>query len=288
MPNIVWSRLLLRPSRLDPVKLGVPAVRKRVYILMVERSVLPHGISDTALKELAAEVHGAVICKPTIALKDLLFPNTHTLVKQHLQKSMKVSARCSCSKCKGKVSKGASADLTKKPGREVCCGWRSKHWNFMKQKSMDPTKVLKRMDGLPIVPGLVAPRARHVAAIMLEQNPNHKVINVSQSVGRNSGHSKNLMTLTPHGIYYLPSEHRCLLAEEAMAVMGYPIHRCDISTNTTAELMSIAGNGMHIRAMAAAMVITLALVDKVKFANRLKSVNKKLQNSTMGKKRNME
>jgi len=147
----------------------------------------------------------------------------------------------------------------------------------MMAKKLCPKKVAKIARGIS-APTLRTIRPKHVVAIKIAEGEKHgqdvEATNASQSVSFSSASDGKLPCITPNAMYYLKSLTRTILSEESMVLMGYPLPDLDIGANSERELAHMAGNGMAVRTIAAAMIIALALLDKSKFEAHLEAQNK--------------
>ncbi len=263
-------------QELNPSTLGTPVNRGRLYIIMWSRDVLPD-IDAEAVEEKAALVRKA-LQQPSehLHFESLLFPNAHPLVQEHLGADQALSKLpCMCKGCKGKTSKGAWASLGGKPTNKNGCQWRVKPWRFMEEEGLSPAHIMEIAEALPLTSGLLRPRPRHIAAILMglnerkDESERTTVFDVSQSLSRNNAQTTAMPCITPNGVFYLAGRGRVLLPEEKMVMMGFPINACDCGCNTPSELSSIAGNAMHARAMGAALVIAFCVVDRQKMRDHV-------------------
>jgi hypothetical protein len=188
----------------------------------------------------------------------------------------KVCDKCACTGCRGKKARGSNAPLDSKPGVLVKCKWRHSHWRAMMEENLDVMSIATEYKH--IVCG--TPRQRHLLAITCAvsaarvqcgQQP-IKVVNIAQSVGRCSATYKNhVPVITPQGRFFMMDHRRSLAAEELLLLMGLPLDTVDLGANTPAEVASMAGNAMHSRAVGAAIVAALTIVNRVKFEAAISS-----------------
>jgi hypothetical protein len=169
------------------------------------------------------------------------------------------------------------------PTSRCKCGWRHAHWHFMAKRKVSPAAVAIEMTHVPKRRGLSTPRARHVFAFIKVLNkirkkkgmPTFQVVNTSQSIDRCSPKAVGLPTLTPGGQFVMVDTARVLTPAECLLLMGFPLKTVDLGANSDREVAHLAGNAMHVKAIAAALAIALTLVNKQKFKRETKHATKK-------------
>ena len=162
------------------------------------------------------------------------------------------SALCRCSGCKGEDEHGALADVRQKPGQDVLCKWCHKHWAYMQKHGLDPEQVAsfyqQRLPKGHRMPHL-SPRAQHVLDISVYKQPLVRLVDLSQSVDRAASSTGPAMgCITPGGAFFSVKANRLLTPGEKMIMKSLPIHLMDMGCNTGAEVESMAGNAMHVKA----------------------------------------
>ena len=173
---------------------------------------------------------------------------------------------CSCPQCDGEESKGADAAVDLQPGRHVKCKWRLAHWRFIKKRKLDAKQIA--VEYKKITCG--TPRQRHVLATMHVLSAARvkcgklpaKIINISQSIDRCSTSKDRVPVLTPQGKFFLMKQRRTLAAEEMLMLMNFPLDDIDLGGNSSTEVASLAGNAMHCRAVAAALLAAALLATR--------------------------
>jgi hypothetical protein len=153
----------------------------------------------------------------------------------------------------------------------------------MAKRKVSPAAVAIEMTHVPKRRGLSTPRARHVFAFIKVLNkirkkkgmPTFQVVNTSQSIDRCSPKAVGLPTLTPGGQFVMVDTARVLTPAECLLLMGFPLKTVDLGANSDREVAHLAGNAMHVKAIAAALAIALTLVNKQKFKRETKHATKK-------------
>ena len=212
------------------------------------------------------------------ALEELLFNATQLQDCAEVRSTW--SDACSCASCKGAVVKNLDVPSNKK------CKWQRAHFSFMKRHELCQRSVASRYNSLVIG----TPRKRHLIAIVLERNKNLSkqgrrqitLVNMSQSINRCTMSTKDhLMVLTPGGQYYHVALNRILAAEEAFLLMGFDMAHLDVGSLSAGEIASLAGNAMHVRMIAVAMLVGFSIVDMTKFSAIVAKKNSQTQRSKL-------
>ena len=205
-------------------------------------------------------------------------PQSETLLFRDKDDVKRWHEECHCNGCKGLPDQGATWNLEKKPTSQVKCRWRHAHWHFMADHAISPSDVVKEFRSIPKNTGLSAPRARHIFACHRVINkvrktkgmPCYKIPNASQSIHRCSARVDGVPTLTPGGVYVTLDNCRILTPEDRLLLMGFPLATIDLGANTQCEIQQLAGNAMHVRSVAAAILMGLFLMKRIDFKDEVK------------------
>ena len=185
---------------LDPAKLGFPASKQRLYIIMIRNDVKVEqgciGI-DVALQRLK--------CTPEVAVSSMLFPHP-PMAKKRKRHEQDGEANC--------VDRRVLNDLSRKPTKALVRkygGWLETHWAFIQDPGLDQTECAAGMVAASDLPL----HAKHIVgswrSFFAKKGEPLEVINVSQSIHRAGGSNKDLMPcVTPSGAFWVEQAQRVI------------------------------------------------------------------------------
>ncbi len=231
---------------MNPALLGEPQSRPRVYFLCVREDVALGNkpVLEAVAKEMLAALHET---SPRPCSSQLL-PNHHPLV----------------------VAAARSHPKPRAPGGTK---WRS--------QALDARTVAKLSRGRPpLVAGVTAvPSASDMGlsaprecctwnTIRQHMQPGMPLcVDVSQTLGRMVRTDGCVPTVTCGGKLVVSCGHvqRCVLPIEKLLLQGFPVHKMLIPQGITGhQLGRMAGNAMHVKCAAAALLIATSLVTSTK------------------------
>ena len=218
--------------------------------------------SNESPSDVSPQVIDETVSGQTPMLEEVLFgPNQ---LKDCAEFRSTIRDTCKCAACKGATIKNVRRLSTR-------CKWQRAHLSYMTQHGVNLKSVASRYELL----NFGTPRQRHMLAVVLERNhlldksratDKYTVINLSQSIHRCTMTKKvYLPVITPGSLLYHLGLQRLLKAEESFLMMGFDLRVLDVGCLSAQELASLAGNAMHVRAVAVAMLIGLSFVDPNKF-----------------------
>ena len=226
---------------IDSKDLGEPVARPRLYFLLVRMDVR---VCDymTKLGNLAEKMCLAARAPVTEHMKTLMLPSTSPVVQQMGRAPPR--------------QKKTQATQKQKTQR-----WPERLRTYRQQKGL-PANVSS--SGGRMVQGLTSERAEHIWKTTLEEHPGADVIaNVSQSAGRNSVSVQGICpAVTPGSKLGVQSCGRTVLGVEKLLLHLFPLHRMNIPSGMKdGTLGKLGGNTMHLKSVALALAIGVAMVD---------------------------
>ena len=227
---------------MNPRDLGQPQNRPRLYFLVLRRDVAIG--NKEQLEELASLMWTAMHEADTMPCDALLLPDDHP----HIQ----------ASKQQGQKRQQAHSDTT---GAK----WRKQHSQFCVADLAKRSSAAARHPAIFPTPqemGLVAPREIDVWQ-RLRSLGVPLAVDLSQSLGRACRTDACVPTVTPAGKIAVVCNkvRRLVTPEEKLLLQGFPLHRMRFPEGlSSAAIGRCAGNAMHVRCIAAAIVIATALV----------------------------
>jgi len=248
----VYRTLMLR---LDPTMFGDLVRRPRVYMLLLRLDSLVHAsAADTravAERVLAATTVSTMLRRAT----DMLAPPVHN--RRPTQKGAGVSARLSHS------GQGERAGVSARKRRAGIAHGGAHKWMRLHQSIRANVAHGCRNSSLAAsIPGLTE-RERDGLEIALRQHPSASAVDVSQSAGRMPVAFQDgpLPTMTPGGRVVLVKFRRLLTGADKLSLAAFPMQRLQLpATLTERDLHILGGNTMHVKCVAAALLVGLALV----------------------------
>jgi site-specific DNA-cytosine methylase len=236
----IYRPLMLR---LDPTMFGDPVRRPRVYILLTRLDSLVHA-SGADGRAVTESVMSAIAIKTMRKLTNML-ASAGAGVPPRLPSC--VSARKRSAVCAGVSAHDGSA-----------AKWRKLHSTIRASLAQGPRDsfLAASMVGL-------TPRERDGLDITLRQDPDATAVDVSQSAGRMpvaSGEGP-LPTMTPGARVVLVKARRLLSGADKVSLAAFPMRELQLpATLTERDLHTLGGNTMHVKCVAAALLVGLLLV----------------------------
>lgn len=270
----------LHVVKISPDMVGFPGTRIRLYFLMIRRDLL---LAPTVRTEDAAELDAAIAKvideifeemkhEPEMTFKELLHPESHPEIREFKREQRRKweQKSPSGSLINASAEKVSAKDLKIKPKRTKH-SWVKRHHEHMVKKGLPAAQVAGFFGRTSLASRaqaaglLTSQRQTHCLDMALfeahREDKQVEVVNLSQSGDRSTAvTSGKFPCVTPGGLFWLVSRNRPAVASEKLLLNGFPMDKIDLGANTAKEVESIAGNTMHIRAVAAAITLALAMV----------------------------
>jgi site-specific DNA-cytosine methylase len=267
--HILWRRIC-------PTDLGHAVRRPRIYFLALRKDV---AIVDDpeSLCELGASVWEKMKRSLQAPLQDRLLAESHPWVQRHLgtkrshrtsnestestlQKlKLKGTKSTATKSMKAKATKSLKATKSNAPkSKPTPAKWQSRHQAMRSQ-------LASRKEPCPVMTaGLtLSPRESDVLALAWQKHGiKDMVVDVSQNADRVPLAFDGMCpTVTPAGKCVSLAVGRDFCPEEKLLLHGFPVHSLQWSDKLSpAHLSSLAGNCMHVEAVAAATLVALSLL----------------------------
>ena len=235
--------------QMDPRELGEPVRRPRMYFLMIRRDVALLGDDAETMRSMLDAMWDSVKVSHIAPLSSRLLPNNHPLVQTYLADR--------CQQMEAKRHAAAAAGRRGVSNRGVP-KWRARHAEYCRAHRIgrpSPTVADAVL--------LTAEREREVWGIFSQlHSRGHQelAVDLSQCVSRAAARTDGtLPTVTPGSNLCVRSIGRTLLPVEKLLLHGFPVHRLNLEGLSDSVVSSLGGNTMHVKCVAAALAMALAL-----------------------------
>jgi site-specific DNA-cytosine methylase len=246
------------PMKTNPVDLGEPVQRPRIYLVGIAKSVARCG--EAEMIKFATEVWKKLTetSQPCAKLSSRLLPAGHSLLNAY---QAKVKEQFEDARRQGFPLSGSRNK------------WQAKHAEFEMNHQTHTSGGLflfgaeSHRNTLPTADTMLLSsrrqRAVWTAHATAKQHQN-LVLDASQSIHRCGVRCDNtLPTVTPGSIILLSQLQRRLTPVEKIMVHQFPVHRMKwpVDSFSDQSLSQMGGNTMHVKVVAAVTMLSLQLVD---------------------------
>lgn len=230
--------------KIDSKELGVPLSRPRYYFILVRQNAAIVQDID-ALASLGKTIMTA--CKRPVegTVMDLMLSQG----KLGGRDVKDAPARPLGSRSVRVSPKNAKAEAR----------WIQKHAATRKKLGLGPPTSWRASDALD----LQNPRMRDAWQLLADAHPGKSIIaDLSQNVDRGGVSTNGVCpTLTPNSVMYVMAAKRRIQPLETLAMHFFPVHRMKIPTTLTGTtLRHLGGNTMHLKSVALALCMGLAMM----------------------------
>lgn len=243
----------------NPVDLGEPVQRPRIYLVGIAKSVARYG--EAEMIKFATEVWKKMTeaSQPCAKLSSRLLPAGHSILNVYQAKV----------KQQFEVAKRQGFPLSDSRNK-----WQATHAEFEKNHQTHVSGGLflsgaeSHRNTVPTADMMLLSsrrqRAVWTAHATANQHQTSLVLDASQSIHRCGVRCDNtLPTVTPGSIILLSQLQRRLTPLEKIMVHQFPVHRMKwpVDSFSDQSLSQMGGNTMHVKVVAAVTMLSLQLVD---------------------------
>ena len=225
--------------RLDPRQFGDPVRRPRVYMILVRIDVCI-GAAKTDTTALLQAMLTAMQVPMKSSARNILLPNTHPLVVDALSK----------------------AEANRRRVRDARPGGVSPKWRALHARMRKPGSSASHVS--PRASGMVSTaRQRDAMQLLVSHGGPITAVDVSQSADRMPRTvDGTLPTQTPNSHTVVMELNRHVLPIEKLLIHGFLVHRMAFPAGLSeSHLNRLGGNTMHVKCVAAALLLALGSVN---------------------------